>query len=398
VGEPRLKAARPEWSVAGRANVAPVVYVPGVTSARGPSHLRPAGGSSRVRGALAWFVLLAGCLPDLRVFPPETTAGTCGDGFADVAGAAGPREACDPGEGSAPGCTAACALACEGGSSVATRHCYFVAGKVASFNAASELCRAASAHLVTFASDDEIRSAEAAAPSAAYWLGLTKDATNVYSPEGRDEPGFPEAPERGPCSGCFARTTDDGRFPDAAGVSGAVGCLVSEPGLREPWKRIPCNAAGRDYDVLCEREPPGALSDPCTGGLCLRLSAAGKRYLFVPSVASASDAPAVCRSNGGVLAKLEGSDEREALARELARIAPESGVWVGLARRVSDGPFQWEDGSAEGVKLWAEGEPDRDGRPKVPTRAFLDLRGSSYDRRLLRASPDDKARPSLCEY
>ncbi len=347
-------------------------------------------------------VALFGCLPDLRVFPPETTGGRCGDGFTDIVGESGPREDCDPGEGAAPGCTAGCALACEGGSSVATKHCYFVAGRASSFGAASELCRAASAHVVTFAGDDEVRSAEAAAPSSAYWIGLTRDATNVYAPEGRDEPGFPEAPERGPCSGCFARTGDDGRFPDAPASpsAGAIGCLVADPGLRGPWKRTSCTNAGRDYDVLCEREPPGALSETCTGGICVRIPLTEKRYLYVPSPSAPTEAKDLCRTLGGTLAKLESAEEREALARQLARIAPESSVWIGLSRQTAEGPFQWEDGTPETTKLWAEGEPDREGRPRAATRAFLDLRGSTYDRRLLRVPQpmDDKPRPCLCQY
>ena len=244
------------------------------------------------------------------------------------------------------------------------------------------------------------RSAEAAAPSSSYWIGLTRDATNVYAPEGRDEPGFPEAPERGPCSGCFARTGDDGRFPDASASpsAGTIGCLVADPGLRGPWKRTSCTNAGRDYDVLCEREPPGALSETCTGGICVRVPLTEKRYLYVPSPASSAEAKDVCRTLGGTLAKLESSEEREALARQLARIAPESSVWIGLSRQTADGPFQWEDGTSETTKLWAEGEPDREGRPRTPTRAFLDLRGFAYDRRLLRIPMDDKSRPCLCQY
>ena len=310
---------------------------------------------------------------------------------------AGPAETCDPGETGAIGCSATCTVVCEGAVSVATRHCYFVAGKATSFGEASELCRAASAHVVTFAGDDEVRSVESAAPSGDYWVGLTRDGTLVYSPEGRDEPGHPEPPETGPCTGCFARTADGGTFPDVAGTT-TTGCLVAVPGLREPWRRVSCTKAAKAYDVLCEREPPGSRGEPCTGGVCIRLPFTPKRYIYVPSAASSADAREGCRALGGSLVVLESPEEREELARELARFSPEAGVWVGLARLEVDGPFIWENGKPESLKFWADREPDRDSKPKVPTRAFFDFPRGRYDTRLLRAAEGDRSRPYLCQY
>lgn len=336
-----------------------------------------------------------GCLPELREFPPESTGLRCGDGFVALAASGG--EQCDPGEGGAVGCSRACVVECAGGTSVATRHCYFVAAKAASYQEAAEACRAASAHVVTFVGDDEIRSVEAAAPAGEYWVGLTKDFTGVYTPEGRDEPGFPEPPDTGPCPGCFARASATGTFPDVAGQSGQ-GCLVATPGLREPWRRVSCTKAPKAYDVVCEREPPGQRSEPCTGGICVRLPFTEKRYLYVAQLTSANGAQEGCVALGGRLVTLESPEEREELSRELARYAPEQGVWVGLARRAQDGPFTWEDGKPETLVLWGDREPDRDGAPKGPVRAFLDLRGGRYDTRLLRAAHDDKPRGYLCQY
>ncbi len=340
-----------------------------------------------------------GCLPELRVFPTETTGPRCGDGFISVGteAAGGSAEACDPGETKAVGCSPTCTLECEGGISVATRHCYFVAGKATTFTAASELCVAASAHLVTFSGDDEVRSVESAAPTAAadYWVGLLRDSNGVYAPEGRDEPGHPAPPDRGPCSGCFGRVDEKGTFPDA---TSEAGCLVATPGLRGPWKGVPCNKGSKPYDVVCEREPPGARGEPCTGGICIRLTFPDKRYLYVPSPASGAEARDACRSLGGLLVVLDSAEEREELARELSRfVGPEANatVWVGLARTTQEGPFMWENGKPETLKFWGEREP----KPTTaPARAYVDLKGTAYDRRLLRAGPEDGLRSYICQY
>lgn len=353
----------------------------------------------RVSASLIVGLVGIGCLPELRVFPAETTGAKCGDGVVQSTATSGPAEACDPGEGGAVGCSRTCTVVCEGGVSVATRHCYFVAGKATSFAAASDLCRAATAHVVTFAGDDEVRSVESAAPSGEYWVGLTKDATGVYAPEGRDEPGYPEPPDTGPCSGCFARADVMGTFPDVVGTSGSTGCLVAAPGLREPWRRVSCTKAPKAYDVLCEREPPGTRSEPCTGGICIRLPFTEKRYLYVPSPATSTEARDGCRALGGSLVVLEAPEEREELSRELARFLPDAGVWIGLVRVAADGPFVWENGAPETDKFWGDREPDKEvGKPKAPSRAFLDLRAGRYDTRLLRAATDERSRPYLCQY
>jgi hypothetical protein len=358
--------------------------------------------------ALAAGSVLTACLPDLRVFPAETSGARCGDGFVEIVSSS-LDEACDPGQSGAPGCSSTCRIVCEGAVTTATRHCYFVAGAVASYAEASEACRAASAHLVTFSGDDEVQSVRELSLSSRYWVGLLKDGTGVYATDAREEPGFPVVPARGPCSGCYARAAADSTFPDYPGTTGDLGCLVASQGLGSAWLRVPCTIASSlptgttgtplaPFDALCEREPPGARAEACTGGVCIHLPFTEKRYLLVSAPASSADAVATCQGLGGSLVVFDSHEEREELAREIARFSPELGsFFIGLSRAPQATAFVWEDGRADDEsvrpRVWAEREPVAKGA----ARAFVDLR-KSYDTRLARASDDDRPRAFVCQY
>jgi hypothetical protein len=349
--------------------------------------------------ALALALTVGACLPDLRVFPAETVGGRCGDGYVDGPTSAAPEEACDPGDVGAIGCSPTCTLVCEGGVRLATKHCYFLAGAATSYAGASQLCRAAGAHVVTFAGADEIASVDAIVSAGDYWVGLVKDpTTEAYAPERRDEPGYPAPPKTGPCLGCFARADPTQSFPPEPGASGELGCLIARRGASTPWQAAPC-ARSKAADVVCEREPPGTRAEGCPGGVCVRLSPTTKRYLFVPSPAVEPDAAAGCASFGGRLVLLESPEEREELAREIARLSPDlAGVWIGLARAAGATAFLWDDETAPPSlrePMWADKEPLATG----PSRAYLDLTRGGYDTRLVRAHDEtSKARPYVCQY
>ncbi len=348
----------------------------------------------------------AACLPDLRVFPAETTGARCGDGYVEPGVGDAPGESCDPGEVGAVGCSPTCAVVCEGGVRLATRHCYFTAGQASSYVAASQLCRSkgGGAHVVTFAGEDEVASVDAIVPSGDYWVGLARDATTAaYATDIREEPGYPAAPDTGPCPGCFGRAaigaTPTAAFPDEPGSAGELGCLVASHGAGSAWRRTSCSRPPRAYDVICEREPPGARAEPCPGGVCVRLPFTTKRYLFVATPVSEADAVSSCRGFGARLVVLDSAEEREELAREIARVSPElPSLWVGLAR-AQGATFVWDDGETGAPKArdlpWADKEPQATG----PARAFLDLTRGNYDTRLLRARDEPgRVRPYLCQY
>ncbi len=350
--------------------------------------------------ALALALLVAACLPDLREFPAETVGGRCGDGYVDGPTGAAPEEACDPGDVGALGCSPTCALVCEGGVRLATKHCYFLAGSTNSYAAAAERCRAAGAHVVTFGGADEIASVDAIVPAGDYWVGLVKDlTTEAYTPErGLGEPGYPAPPKTGPCPGCFARADPGQSFPAEAGASGELGCLIARRGATSPWRAAPC-ARASPADVVCEREPPGTRAEGCPGGVCVRLSPTTKRYLFVPAPALEPEAAAGCASFGARLVLLESPEEREELAREIARLSPDlAGVWIGLARAAGATAFLWDDEAAPTSRrepMWADKEPQATG----PSRAYLDLTRGGYDTRLVRARDEaGKTRPYVCQY
>ena len=350
----------------------------------------------------------ASCLPELRVFPASRPTARCGDGFVEPAVNGVFTETCDPGELGARGCSAKCEIVCNDGRSKEesgirseTGHCYFVSGSTSSFTEASQQCRAASAHLVTFANELEVRAVtEAVVLSREFWVGLTHDVVvGGYVTEGRDEPGYPVPRETGLCSGCYGRNGGGSSFPNYTDVAGDPACLVASPGLKAPWKRVPCVRAPLAFDVLCEREPPGSRSEICNGGVCVHLQhTPSKRYLFVPTAASVKEARETCSALGGHLVLLSSAEEREELAREIARFLPDvTSAWVGLSRRIPGGPFLWDDEKDEEGKrplFWGNDEP----RATGAAQAFIDLGRGVYDVRLLRAQNEEPPRPYVCQY
>src|SRR5487761_1596976 len=110
-------------------------------------------------------VVLA-CLPDLTVTPLPTD--TCGSGVVDLARG----EACDPGDAGATGCTATCAIDCEGGAvDDASGHCYFWISGVDSYPLGKSKCSAAGGHVVSFVDPNEV----------AFVLAQTKTLPNAPS-------------------------------------------------------------------------------------------------------------------------------------------------------------------------------------------------------------------------
>ena len=365
-------------------------------------------------GALAAAVA---CLPDLAAIAAEDApfeAGAppfrgCGDGIIetlDDGGDAG--ESCDPGsDASVPGCER-CRITCEGALDPVSHHCYFLADAATSYGQAATNC-GQRAHVVTFASDDEVALVNrVAVDPAGYWIGLARSplVLGAYQANRTEEPGFPYLPllatgpsGAGPCPGCFGIGADPeaGVFPladvDASETLADTACVASRGGT---WFRVPCNS-GPVRSTVCEREPPGARAQDCIGGFCFSLpqTHGQKTYLVAVSAADPDTAALTCGGlDGGSLVVLATSQEREQLAHEIVLRYPNETpeLWIGL---VDDGGvWSWEDGvaadAATGRPLpWGNAQP----KAGAGARAFVRVGVGAYDTQLAHA--DDAKTPRL---
>jgi hypothetical protein len=295
-------------------------------------------------------VAAVACIPDLPGDQPADAAeaappGHCGDGITQL----DLGEQCDPGPippgSSLGGCTSDCKVDCPGGYAwPANYHCYTRYPKTTGslFGQALQYCRGVGGHVVTFASEEEfqevVRELQLSQSNPpAFWVGLQPDpeGPNEYTPFAALEPGWSPT-----CSGCFVHS-DDASAP----LPGAPGCVQALADLDASWQQSPCTDAGKIH-VICEREPPGALSDRCDAGVCFDLAwtFGTKHYVYVRPVATADQAEAHCASLGGTLVVLRSRDEREQLWHELQRMpvpTPDS-VWIGLSSDDA-GNWMWDD-------------------------------------------------------
>jgi Lectin C-type domain len=391
----------------------------------------PVRGSSRIHiGAgisAVGLALLAACLPSLDANaptpPPAGTRPFCGDGLirlprgpgtddagTDDAGVVA-KEACDPTEAGALGCTRGCAIDCASGYvDPDTNHCYQAGAKASSYKDAIDECATMGAHVVTFSGDDERNKVLDAGlgGSDLFWVGLAQDPTALaYTAAAIGEPGWAQGSPL-PCTGCFAKVgtnTQIPKKPDAGG--GQLPCVGDGKG-QGTWFQIPAslpNPSTGAIGVLCEREPPGRSHEPCEAGACIAIkdTAGRKRYVVPAHDGTAAEAAALCKTLGpvGRLVVLETREERETLMKEVARIladTTDTGVWIGLSRASGAASWVWDNGSDESSYpiLWGDKEP----KPSAPpvARAYVGLDSKDYDIQLAHADAPETRRPFVCEY
>lgn len=320
----------------------------------------------------------SGCIPDLpsnsspvasdaqaEVAPP---APFCGDGIVDLA----LGEQCDPGAGTAIGCTASCKVDCDGGFHwSANDHCYINVppGAGSIDEATMNRCTGSTTHVVTFASGQELAAVVGAIDAGSFWVGMLESVAKFDSVTTL-EPGW----EPG-CSGCFAQVSDPTMPLPPATDAGGQACVEGFSDLDASWEQYPCTNARR-IPVICEREPQGRLSQACTiadaGAECfpLRFTYGRKTYVFVRQAAPADYAEQQCESLGGTLVVLQSRDEREQLWKEIGKIegaATPYALWIGLSAHDEAGvDWIWaDDASADAyAPVWADHEP-RDGGPQA---------------------------------
>ena len=391
---------------------------------------------------LATAVPIAACIPDLITDPPvfvsqEAGGGgppRCGDGVVQNVGAydggsTPADEECDPSNGldagadaGQIGCTSDCKIDCVGGEIDRDNgHCYFVAtGGAISLNdgigSAEQLCESASGHVVTFADEAERAFVESkfadttrVGLTAGYWMGLSLDLTRVaYVTIDLDQnrtPGW--APT---CTGCYAPPNVDGGIPRLVYDAGGS-CVIDV--VDAGWSQLPCSSLPTSIPVVCEREPIGDYWSTCNFGLCASLpeTVTQKRYLFSPSLVSASQAADECKGVGGSLVVFGTRQERETLFRtlvhhfEIARTSDPSvrapqDVWIGYSVD-ADGGEGWDgDGGFVGSP-WGDGQPAKN--VTLPARAYAtlvnaDLQAQNYDVQLAHDDQGDVTRPYVCQY
>jgi hypothetical protein len=251
-------------------------------------------------------------------------------------------------------------------------------------------CGSASAHVVTFASANELTTVyrRVAPVDSGFWIDLetvpNSGAYQVPQPVDHDlEPGW-----AGNCPGCFAQNPLDASFRDQI-------CVTGHRTL-DTWLPTFCDV---DRTVICEREPPGNVAQICTGGLCINLRAAfgAKRYLYVFQEANPDDARAACEGlMGGHLVILGSPEEREQLWHALAALStPPAQFWIGLAR--GDAGWVWDDGTTldAAPAPWGIGQPAMTGID----RAYLWQFASQSDSQLAHNTADGGVPllPFVCE-
>jgi len=388
-----------------------------------------------VFGALAVIAAVAGgiaCLPDLRdgpsqIRPPPPSGPACGDGVIDYGGAADAGEQCDPGDATVTGCTRRCEVDCVGGYvDPQDDHCYFIAESsvAATYEAALAECNKANAHVVTFESFDTrsrvVAALEAQFAPSWFWVGLSTEPmqNNAYVSAGDDEPGYDRT-----CAGCFffgpGGAGNVRRIDLLDGGTANGGPWVIDAPRSKAWYQFgqaTLDPLGRAIQpkVMCEREPPGASAEPCSGAFCVtaRITLGSKRYVVVPSAASGDEAARACGTpvdggRAGQLVVFPSRDEREAVLREARNVLEPYGfdngfdkVWIGLARQSDADPWRWDDGSPLDVDAepWAGNQPP-DGGSSGPLRAYAELDSFlHYDVQLARADDPAAKHPYVCEY
>jgi hypothetical protein len=364
--------------------------------------------------SLSFVMVGLACLPDLVLSQPDADADAapakpCGDGVVDL-----DAEQCDPGsDDAAIGCTATCALDCDGGLvDPSTNHCYFWTTPTDTFDNARQYCQLANSHLVGFADQDELtfvgpgtKNLDGAPDSGGSWVWLQKfgvpneaGVDTYYVPGAIDIPGWAST-----CPGCFAQADggDAGSFAYAG--QNPQFCVFWKRGPLQGWVQQVCSFTGNTYPALCEREPLGAFASACPddgGNTCIRVprTAATKRYELTQTASSFDNARAACASRGGILARFESGAEREEVIAEVARVLGLGGdVWIGLAFDTDAGAWMWDDGTPAPPVFptpWADLEPS-----VAQGAATIHLELGRYDTRLARAQGDTTATfRALCQF
>lgn len=335
-------------------------------------------GSIAIAAAVA---AAGGCIPDLPANSdaPEAAAPPapgCGDGIIEL----GLREQCDPGllaEDAAVGsCTRDCKVTCApapvgfawavkpdaaGG---ANNHCYTVdVRRATSLDPQATGYCTGGAHVVTFASDDELKAVTTHLAPDAFWVGLDPlGPSNEYTAFALYEPGW--APT---CPGCYAHAPPMSPLPGPSAL-----CVEAFSDLDASWQQYPCSGNDAGIHVVCEREvTAGVQSRRCDAGVCIDLvwTFPQKHYVYVSQKLGGDDAEQTCAALGGTLVVLQSRDEREQLWRELSRmvgVGVPTDIWIGLS--LVDGGWVWDDGAS----LDAYPSPFGNGQPRgIGSRAYL---------------------------
>jgi hypothetical protein len=356
----------------------------------------------------------------------------CGDGYIDLSAG----EQCDNGQPgvSAGGCSVDCKVLCSGFTWSGNNHCYELIPQTVNSltpgpSTASGKCQALipTAHVVTFASDNEFRAVTdsfADAGASPFWIALQAEPgyKDRYGPLVLYEPGWWTD-----CSGCYAHTADPTSALQPAKPNDPMAlCVQASTDQKQWWTAIDCTAVNPVPHVLCEREPVGAQSRSCAGGSCIEVvtTHGRKRYVYHDTPSSADDAELACVNAGGRLVVPWTRDEREQLWHELGLggvLVRPSGIWIGLSQgrgapagddggtgtEAGDASWDasawvWDDGMQENAYAspWAGNEPHTAGTG-LTTRAYMthvaNLSDDTLAHNVVTLLPNSGLLPFVCE-
>jgi hypothetical protein len=202
-----------------------------------------------------------------------------------------------------------------------------------------------------------------------------------------------------------ASAPDGGAIPTGVGVTGTGACVVGN--LDPPgWTQSICETridGGRFGRLsICEREPIGTRTVPCSQGACFTVAATTnaattKHYVLFGVVADASAAVQACQTLGGQaqLVVFQSPEEREQVGYELGRqtVISDGGgrdYWIGLG---SDGGlWTWDGPGGIASPPWALNQPTDGG-----ARAYVIVQPGTLSSELaIVAGPEDEHYP-LCQ-
>jgi hypothetical protein len=129
---------------------------------------------------------------------------------------------------------------------------------------------------------------------------------------------------------------------------GCMDCADDDPAV-QPGAAEVCNGIDDDCSGLVDDSPACPCPTRVIDGVSFELC-----DLPMPW----QQAAGFCMAKGGVLARIDGAAQSEALFREARRLNSKSRWWIGLNDRSEEGRFEWLDGAAVTYTGWSSKEPN----------------------------------------